>query len=170
MLKSTISLCFALTLFITLNLAAQDMAPPQASNAVYDALVGDWTGESNMMGAKMSIALKIYWDLNHQFLVMELKSTGVDNPAQTYQGKGLFGLDQQGNAKGWWFDSWGANSVGTATGTFSDNKVTLTGGNDMYKETRSFQVNGNEMIMSANGTMNMGGKEVPFDETVTFRR
>ena len=174
MYNQIICLCFIFTLLFAVKAKSQDedaMTPPPAvSNKVYEAMNGNWTAESPMMGVPMVMDLKVYWDLNHQFLVLDLRSTGKEDPSRTYQGKGLFGLDEMGNAKTWWFDSWGANGVSLGSGAFGDNKVTINGGNSMFKETRTFLVSGNEMVMNGKGTMNRGGKEIPFDETVIFRK
>ena len=175
MYKQLICFCFILTLLLNIKLNAQDdedaMSPPPAAfNSVYEAMNGSWTAESPMMGVPMRMDLKIYWDINHQFLILDLRSTGVEDPSRTYQGKGIFGLDESGNAKTWWFDSWGANNVSLGSGAFSENKLTINGGNSMFTETRSFMVSGNEMVMNGRGTMTMDGRTIPFDETIIFRK
>lgn len=175
MSKSIIYLCFIFVMLFIVNAYSQDenvamTPPPPVNSKVYEAMNGDWTAESTMMGIPMMMNLKIYWDLNHQFLILDLRATGKEDANQTYQGKGLFGVDGQGNAKTWWFDSWGAEGVSIGSGAFSDNKLTINGGNAMYTETRSFLINGTDMVMSAKGTMNMGGKETPFDETIVFKK
>jgi len=113
MYKRIICFCFIFTLLFTVKAKSQDedvmSPPPPVSNKVYEAMNGNWTAESPMMGIPMVMDLKVYWDLNHQFLVLDLRSTGKEDATKTYQGKGLFGLDEMGNAKTWWFDSWGAN-------------------------------------------------------------
>jgi len=164
---------FVLFFFATVNLYSQDeMAPPKpAENKVYDALCGEWTAESSsMMGMKMKEEVKIYWNLNHQYIFMELKAVGIDNPNVKYSGFGIFGLNKNGNAKAWWFDDWGASSIATGEGTFENDKLILKDGNDMFQETRTFEVKGNELTMSSKGTMNMGGKDMPFDESTVYKR
>lgn len=175
MYKQIISFCFILTLLFSVKINAQDdeyaMGPPPAAfNKVYEDMNGNWIAESTMMGIPMAMDLKIYWDINHQFLIIDLRSTGTEDASKTYQGKGLFGLDEKGNAMTWWFDSWGANHVSTGTGAFSENKLTVNSGNAMFTETRSFLVSGNEMVMNGKGTMTMDGKIIPFDETIIFRK
>ncbi|MBK8982693.1 MAG: hypothetical protein IPM38_10335 [Ignavibacteria bacterium] len=178
MFKNFLSFCFILTLLFSVKVKAQDEAlddsqmlpPPGIVNQVYEDMTGNWTAESDMMGIPMVQDLKIYWDINHQFLILDLRSTGKEDVTKAYQGKGIFGVDQMGNAKTWWFDSWGADNISIGSGAFSDNKVTINNSNSMMTETRSFLVAGNEMIMNAKGTMNMSGKEIPYDETIIFRR
>jgi hypothetical protein len=173
MFKS-IFIFFIFTVLFTAVANSQDETsmtpPPPVNNKVYESMNGDWNAESTMMGVPMMMNLKAYWDISHQFLILDLRATGKEDATQTYQGKGLFGVDGQGNAKSWWFDSWGADGVSVGSGAFSDNKLTINGGNAMYTETRSFLINENDMVMSAKGTMNTGGKETPFDETIVFKK
>ncbi len=175
MYKSLTYFCFIFTILFTAKANSQDdnasMAPPPPlNNKVYEQMNGDWNGESNMMGVPMMVNLKAYWDISHQFLIMDLRATGKEDATQTYQGKGIYGTDAAGNAKTWWFDSYGADGVSTGSGAFSDNKLTLNGGNSMYKETRSFLVNGTDMVMSSKGTMTMNGKEIPFEDNIIFKK
>jgi hypothetical protein len=167
-----------LTIFVVLlcltgiRIFAQDnMAPPKPlDNKVYESMVGDWTGESDMMGIKMIQNVSIHWALNHQYIIMDLKAVGKDNPKIIYGGMGVFGVDEKGNVKAWWFDDWGAGAMSSGSGTFGDNKIEVTDGNDMFKETRTFAVNGNEMTMSAKGTMTMNGQETPFNESSIYKK
>jgi len=163
---------FLVLSFITLKSFAQDeMAPTKpVDNKVYEAMCGQWTSESDMMGTKMKQDINIHWDLDHQFIFMELKAVGTTNPNIKYSGLGVFGVDYNGKAKVWWFDCWGASSVSTGDGAFEDNRLTVKNGNEMFSETRTFVMNGNEMTMSAKGTMKMSGKEMPYDETVVYKK
>jgi hypothetical protein len=163
---------FVVLLFISLKTFSQDeMAPPKpVDNKVYESMCGEWTAESDMMGMKMKQDVNIHWDLDHQFIFMELKSVGITNPNVKYSGLGVFGVDKDGKAKSWWFDNWGASAVAFGSGTFEDNKLTVNDGNEMFSETRTFVINGNEMTMSAKGTMKMGGKDMPFEETSVYKK
>jgi hypothetical protein len=167
-----LSTLFVLLFFVTVSLYSQDeMAPPKpAENKVYDAMCGEWTAEGIMMGMKMKQEAKIYWALDHQYIFMEVKSVSIENPAATYNGLGIFGLDTKGNAKTWWFDNWGAAATATGEGTFEGDKLIMKDGNDMFSETRIFEVKGNEMTMSAKGTMKMGGQDMPYDESTVFKK
>lgn len=167
-----ITFIVAIGLCATATFAKNDheMTPPRPlENKVFNSMVGSWEGESNMMGTPMRETMKISWSTNHQFIMLELHAKGIKDPSIQYEGVGMFGVVDN-KAKTWWFDSWGAKSVTTGTGSFTDNAVELTDSNDNFKETRSFTVNGNEMKMAAKGTMMMNGKEMPFDQTVTYQK
>ena len=59
--------------------AQDDMTPPKpVDNKVLEGMVGDWSGESEMMGMKYQEDAKIYWTLNHQYLIMETKDISKD--------------------------------------------------------------------------------------------
>jgi hypothetical protein len=169
--RKLLSVIFILVCFAGAKLIAQDNAPPKPlDNKVYESMVGDWTGESPMMGMPTVQEVSITWNLNHQYIFMNLTATGKDNPKISYHGLGIFGVDEKGNAKLWWFDDWGAAMTSTGSGTFSGNKLEITDGNEMFKETRSFEVNGNEMTMKAKGSMKMNGQDIPFEETTVFKK
>ena len=147
------------------------MTPPKAlENKVYDSMVGTWETNSEMGGKKVHNVLKVRWGLNHQFLIVELKSTGLDNPKIQYEGLGLFGVDAQGKAKTFWFDSWGADDMSNGVGTFGDNKLDMSYSNAMFKETRNFEIKGKEMITHAKGTITANGKETPFEQTAVYKK
>lgn len=168
--KLMLSVFFLLS-FCIISFAQDQMAPPKpVENKVYDAMCGEWEGESEMMGMKMKQELNIYWALDHQFIYMELKSISTDKPEISYTGLGIFGVDKDGNAKTWWFDNWGAESMASGSGTFAENKVTMSSSNPMYKDTRTFEIKGTEMIMNATSTMTMGGQEMTMNESTTFKK
>jgi len=151
--------------------ANKDNTPPKAvENKVYDGMVGSWQGTSEMMGKKMREVMKARWALNHQYLIVEVKATGVDEPKMKYEGMGVFGVDKDGKAKTFWFDNWGADAASTGTGTFSDNKLELNDSNPMFKEVRTFEIKDRELLMHAKGTMTSQGKEVPFDVTTVYKK
>jgi len=144
--------------------------PKPVENKVYDAMVGTWEGDTDMMGKKMHDVLKIRWGLNHQFIIMELKATSKNNPKMTYEGLGIFGLDAEGKPKTFWFDSWGANSVSTGAGEFSDNRLEIKDSNPKFSEVRTLDIKGKEMIMHAKGTATWEGKETPFEVTTKYKK
>lgn len=167
-----ISLITFYALFLTVNAQADThMAPPKPlENKVFDSMVGTWAGNSDMMGKKMHDELKIKWGINHQFLIMKLKAKTTGQPQMKYEGMGVFGVDNHGKLKTWWFDSWGADSMSVGSGSFSDNKLTLSDSNAKFSETRSFEIKGNEMVMNAKGKMLWQGKETPFDNTTVYKK
>lgn len=144
--------------------------PPHLDNKVYDSMVGVWRGTSDMMGRKAQDELKVGWALNHQFLILSLQSRMMSKPDMKYEGMGIFGVDSQGNPKTWWFDSWGADSVATGSGSFGENIVTINTNNPKMNETRSFEVKNHEMIMHAKGTMTWNGQTHPYDTTTVYKR
>lgn len=153
------------------NNADNAMTPPKpVENKVYDAMVGTWQGDSDMMGKKMHEVMKARWGLNHQYLIVELKATGVDQPKMKYEGMGLFGVDSQGKAKTFWFDNWGADAASVGSGEFGDNKLEMKDSNAMLNETRTFEIKGKELIMHAKGTSKWQGKETTFDVTTVYKK
>jgi hypothetical protein len=147
------------------------MPPKPVDNKVYDAMVGNWSGESDMMGMKMTEDLKIYWTLNHQFIIAELKAQAKDNANMTYSGMGVYGVDNSGNAKMWWFDDWGADAMATGTGTFSDMKLSSKSSNPMYTDERTFELKDGNMVSNWTSTM-MGkdGKEIKMNGTTVYKK
>jgi len=146
------------------------MPPPPVQNSVFDAMVGSWSGESEMMGSKKHDEVNIDWALNHQYIIMKLMATDVNQPNIKYEGMGVLGVSKNGKVKNWWFDSWGADAMSTGMGVFGDNKLTLIDGNSMFHEIRTFEIKGNEMTMHAKGTMVQNGKKMPFDVTTVYTK
>lgn len=139
---------------------AQDMTPPKpAENKVLDAMIGTWTGEGDMMGMKFDETMNFSWNLNHQFVFLNLKSVVKDNPAMTYGGLAIIGVNPDGTAKVWWFDDWGTGGTGSGTGTFGDMKLTSNTSNEMYKDTHTFEVVGDELTMTWESVMTAGGDQ-----------
>lgn len=172
---NVLNICFtaALAVMSSLALAHDDKSmtpPPGVNNKTLNAMVGNWEGEGDMQGMKMHDNIKIYWSLNHHYLMMELHSRGVDNPKVAYEGLGVFGVDDHGNVKTWWFDSWGPDAISTGTGTAAKDKLELHDSNNMFKEVRTFTIKGNAIEMTAKGSMNMNGKETAFNQVVTYQK
>jgi hypothetical protein len=170
-IKILFQILFLIFTFSFKTFAQDAMAPPKpVDNKVYEAMCGEWEGESEMMGMKTKQDVKIYWALDHQYIFMEVKSTPVDKPDAKYSGLGIFGVDKDGNSKGWWFDNWGASAMSSGEGTFEENKLIFKDANEMFSETRTFEVNGDEMTMSAKGVYKMGGQEMPFEEKTVLKK
>jgi hypothetical protein len=163
---------FAVVSFFTFKAYSQDeMAPPKpVDNKVYESMCGEWTGESDMMGMKMKQVVKVYWALDHQFIFMDLDATSPDKPDMHFKGHGIFGVDKDGKSKGWWFDNWGADAMSSGEGTFDGNKLIFNDANAMFSETRTFDVNGNQMTMSAKGNYKMNGQDMPFEEKTVYTK
>lgn len=152
------------------NAAAQMQMPAPVVNKVYDAMVGNWQGESDMMGNKVHKNLKVHWGLNHQFLLLDVKSSNPKDPKMKYDGMGVFTVDADGKAKTFWFDSFGVNSISTGSGTFSDNKLEMTSSNTQMKGTYTFEFKGKDLVMNAKGTEMVNGKETPFEFTTVYKK
>lgn len=171
--KLLISFCYVMTACCCYSTAfAKDsmLPPPPANNKVFDSMVGTWKGVSNMRGTQMNEVLTISWSINHQFLMLKLMAQAADNPSNHYEGLGMFGFDNNGNVMTWWFDSWGAPAVSVGTGTTQNNQFVLNDSNSMFKEQRTFQINGNQMTVHGKGSMTLDGKVIPIDKTVTYTR
>ena len=169
--KILFPILFLILTFSFKTFSQDAMSPPKpVDNKVYEAMVGEWEGESDMMGMKMKQEVKIYWAIDHQYIFMEVKATSTDKPDVQYSGLGIFGVDKEGNSLGWWFDNWGAAAMSSGSGTFEENKLIFTDGNDMFSETRTFEINGSDMTMSAKGTMKMGSQEMPFEEKTVYKK
>jgi len=164
--------CLLLTMLVSVNILSQDsfQPPKPLENKVYEAMIGTWEGESMMMGTPTREETTIEWILNKQFIRMHVKGYNKQTNVMTYEGIGLFGVDAKGDAMGWWFDNWGASAMATGTGIFKDNMLEIKDGNAMFKETRTFETKGNELIMKAKGVYTMNGQEMPFDESTTYKK
>ncbi|RPI18630.1 MAG: hypothetical protein EHM58_04805 [Ignavibacteriae bacterium] len=163
---------FFLLSFFSVNLFSQDQfQPPKPLEIkVYDAMVGEWEGVSDMMGMKSNDKLKIYWTLNKQFLVMEMKSVGVDNPKNVFNAICYYSVDKDGKSVSWWFDDWGTEMAMSGTGVISDNKFTILSSNSMMKDDRTVEVNGSEMTVSGVTTWTQGGQEMKAESKTVFNK
>jgi len=166
------TVCLTLCCIFTANILSQDswQPPKPIENKVYEAMVGSWEGESMMMGTPTREETTIEWILNKQYIKMHVKGYNKQTNVLSYEGIGFYGIDMSGNAIGWWFDNWGASNMATGTGVFKDNMLEMKDGNASFKETRTFEVKGNELIMKAKGTYTMNGQEMPFDESTTYKK
>jgi len=168
-----LTLAMIILVFAGTKLFSQDdMTPPKPlDNKVLEGMVGEWTGESDMMGMKYTENVKAYWILNHQFVVMETNDISKDNPNMNYHGMGIVGVDKDGNAKMWWYDDWGADMMATGTGKFSENSLTVNSTNPMYKDDRTFELKDGGMVCSWTSTM-MGkdGKEMKMNGSTTYKK
>ena len=144
--------------------------PVAVDNNVFDSMVGDWTAESQVMGIPVIESVKSYWDLNHQFLIIESQAVGKDNTSFSFQRKQIIGIDDKGNAKTWSFDSWGAPSVATGTGFFDGDVLTITEGNDVFKQTKTASVSGNDLTVTSKGSVVTAGKDVTYDNTTVYKK
>lgn len=145
--------------------------PKPVQNKVYDAMVGTWVAKDvEGMGKKMNDVMKVSWVLNHQFIMIDLTGTDTKNPKFKYKAIGFSGIDENGKAKTVWLDIWGAKGISTGSGEFGENSLTLTDSSPFFKETRTIEIKGKEMLMHAKGTKTIDGKEIPFDITAVYKK
>lgn len=151
---------------------SQDVKPPAPlQNEFFDLMVGNSTGESTINGQTYEQSVSINWDLNHQFLKINLKSVNKKNPSDIYEGVGMYGIDGSGKVKTWWFDVWGAGGVSTGTGNISGMKMQTSEAGQFYHSDNTFEFRDNSMVINRKGSFKTpDGKEIPFEETSTFRR
>jgi hypothetical protein len=134
-------------------------------------MVGDWSGESEMMGMKYQEDAKIYWTLNHQYLIMETKDISKDNPNMTYGGMGVVGVSKDGSPKMWWFDDWGADASASGAGTFTDNSMHIKSANPMYTDDRTFELKDGTIVCNWSSTMkDKDGKEMSMKGSTTYKK
>jgi hypothetical protein len=152
--------------------AQDEMMPPKpVDNKVYEAMVGDWTGESDMMGMKFNDEVKNYWSMNHQYIIMEVTQTSKDNPSMKYSGIGIMGIDKDGNPVMWWFDDWGASAMMSGSGTFDGMKCHMISTNAMGKDDRTVSFKNGDMVMSWVETMKgKDGKEMTMNGETVYKK
>lgn len=163
----------ALAVLLNANLSfTQDMRPPApVQNEFFDAMVGNSSGESVMNGKTYDQTVSVQWDLNHQFIRINLVSVNKSNPQDKYEGLGIYGIDAKGNVKTWWFDVWGAGSVSTGTGTISGDKMQTTEEGPYYRSNNTFEFRDNAMNINRQGSFKTpDGKEISFNETSSFKK
>jgi hypothetical protein len=94
----------------------------------------------------------------------------IKNSNNKYEGLGLFGVASKDKIKSWWFDSWGPNTVATGTGTTDNQKLTMNSSNQAFSEERTFEPQGDQLIMHSKGSVEQNGKKIPYDQTVIYKR
>lgn len=161
---------FALTIISATR--AQDMTPPKpVESSFFDKWVGEWKGENEYGGKKGKQTVMCKWDLNHQFLVINVKGTFNDIPDALYNGIGYYTLDYKGDVQGYWFDIYGANGISTTHGKITGNKMenNVTAAGYSSTELAEFKSD-NEVSMVIKGTYEVNGQKMPFEHTATYIR
>jgi len=174
-MKSTFKLFIILAAFIFAGsklMAQDDMTPPKpVDNKILEGMVGDWTGESEMMGMKYTEEAKIYWTLNHQYLIMETKYISKDNSSIVYNGMGIVGVSKDNSIKMWWFDDWGADASANGTGTFGNNSFHVLSSNPMYTDDRTFELKDGNIVCNWSSTMkDKDGKDMSMKGSTTYKK
>lgn len=170
-IKTTLTLIlFALSFFN--RLTAQEMTPPKpVESACFDKWVGTWVGENEHGGMPGKQTIVCAWDLNHQFLVVNVTGTGDKNPDFVYKGTGYYTIDNNGGYIGYWFDVFGlaglSESKGKVTGSSLEGSVTAPG----YTGVETAVFNGdNEVTMISKGTYEFNGQKMPIEMKSVYKR
>ncbi len=168
----TILTAVLFTLTIISASTAQEMTPPKPIESSYlDKWVGTWVGENVYGGQPGKQTIVCAWDLNHQFLVVNVTGTNDNNPNFSYKGAGYYTLDKDGNTIGYWFDIFGAQGIthskGKISGSKMENNVTAEG----YTGIESAVFNGdNEVSMVSKGIYEFDGQKMPFEMNTSYKR
>ncbi|MCC6865679.1 MAG: hypothetical protein IT280_05905 [Ignavibacteria bacterium] len=151
---------------------AQDMTPPKpVESSYFDKWVGTWVGENVYDGLKGKQSLTAAWDLNHQFLVINVTGTIDNNPDFKYKGTGYYTIDNNGKYIGYWFDVFGFGSITQSNGKISRNKMegSVTAKGYTGTEWAEFKSD-NEVEMNTKGTYEYNGQKIPSENNVTYRK
>ncbi|MBS1493479.1 MAG: hypothetical protein JST55_08210 [Bacteroidetes bacterium] len=158
------------TFFISINLHAQDNPPKPLDISFLNLIEGTWTGQSDMMGAKMNEEVVFRMDMNKQFLIINLSAVS-DDKAHTYTGLGVYGCDAQNNVTSWWFDDWGVASVSTGTGKIDAMTLTLQSKNATGTSSRSMELTGGKLVMKWTANWkDANGKDQTMSSETTYTK
>lgn len=163
----------ALVILMSVKISfSQGMTPPEPlQNEFFESLVGTSTGEVMRNGKNLTNTISINWDLNHQFLIINLSSVNKNNPSEKYQGMGVWGIENDGTVKASWFDIFGANFSTTSTGKITDNKLELTDNGKFMSGTTVLEiVNKSVKYVSKGFFKTPDGKQIPYEETATYAK
>ena len=161
---------FAITFSFITN--AQEMTPPKpVESSYFDKWVGTWVGENAHGGSPGKQTIVCAWDLNHQFLVVNVTGTNEKNPDFVYKGTGYYTIDKNGNYTGYWFDVFGAAGVSESSGKVSGSKLegNVTAQGYTGIEWAEFKSE-NEILMGSKGEYEFNGQKMPFESVSTYRK
>lgn len=163
----------ALVILLTVKFSfSQEFAPPKPlQNEFFDALVGNVTTEVTRNGKIMTSTFSVNWDLNHQFLIINLTSVNKNNPDEKYQGMGIWGIENSGTVNANWFDIFGADNITKSTGKITGNKLVLNENGKYKSGTATFEIINNSLRFESKGSYNTpDGKQIPYEETAIFMK
>jgi hypothetical protein len=166
MKTAKITLVLIMVLFTGSKLFSQ--MPKPAESKFFEQMVGTWTGVVDSPWGKSNSEAVCEWGLNHQFVVVKVKSSVIDNPSMTYEATEYYQPAADGKFSFWIFNVHG--EVSTGTGTASDSKAESTSSSAMGKSSGVMSVNGSEMSFNENGTYLMNGQNVNYTMTGTFKK
>ena len=168
----TVLTVFLLALALPVILKSQDLTPPKpVESAYFDKWVGTWIGENAYGGQPGKQTVICKWDLNHQFLTINVTGTFDDKPGEVYNGSGYYSIDQGGNVIGYWFDIFGPAAVTVSKGKINGDKMENNVTADGYTgiETADF-TSQNEVKLYSKGTWDMNGQKFPMESTTFYKR
>jgi len=148
-------------LFVTNNLFAQGMMPPEPiKSPLLESMMGTWVSNPyEMMGSMMTDEVTQSMIMNGQFMQVNVKSTGA---GFTYESLVIIAPSADGSFTGWSYDIFGKNAITTYTGTSKDNQMFMTGTSSWGSEIRNITMEGNVMIANVSFKMkDANGKEMP---------
>jgi hypothetical protein len=124
----TVLRLFFLSMLLTLTLPLQaqeqdvQVAPPAALDDEFiNWMIGEWEGATTSDMGNSSDHMKCEMGLNDQFLIVTYKSDPEDG--RSIWGMGAITQDPEGNAVGYWIDSW--RTMYTGKGFREDNISTM---------------------------------------------
>lgn len=169
-LKSVLSVILFAIIFTAFT-KAQDMNPPKpVESAYFDKWVGTWVGENVFAGQPGKQTIVAAWDLNHQFLVVNVTGTNDNNPDFKYRGTGYYTIDNSGNYVGYWFDIFGIAGISSSKGKISGDKLEGNVTAEGYTGTEWANITGDVVNMGSKGTFEYNGQKMPFEHTTVYKR
>ncbi len=157
-------------LLLSIKLQAQDSPPKPLDISFLNLIEGVWTGQSEMLGAKMNEEIVCRLEHNKQFLTINLIAISEDK-AHTYTGQGVYGADAAGNVTSWWFDDWGIGSVSSGTGRIDAMTLTLASKSPNGTSNRTMELTGGKLVMKWTSTWkNSDGKEQTMNSETVYTK
>lgn len=171
-MKKTFLPAILILLFVTNNLFAQGMMPPDPiKSSLLESMMGTWVSNPyEMMGERMTDEVTQSMIMNGQFMQINVKSTGANG--FVYEALIIIAPSTDGTFTGWSYDIFGKNAISSYTGTSKDNQMFITGTSSWGSEIRNITMEGNVMIANVSFKMkDANGKEMPeMTNTITYNK
>ncbi|MBV6480295.1 MAG: hypothetical protein HGGPFJEG_03171 [Ignavibacteria bacterium] len=170
-LKLLSAILFTL-LFTSVNSFSQDMNPPApVQNEIFEAMIGTSTADVLRNEKEYLNTINISWDLNHQFLILNLKAVNKKNSEEKYQGMGIWGIENDGTIRTWWFDIFGVPGAGTGTGKINGSKIDMIEKGKFREGTTILELTNDGVNYHSKGVIKTpDGKEIPYEETTVYHK
>ncbi len=161
---------FAIAIFFNVSSAQESYLPSPDTNSYFERLVGKYEGSEIRNGMQFQSNVEINWDLNHQFLMINVSSSAKDNPAMSYEGKGIWAVDENGNFTSWWFDIFGPGNVTTGKGMIEGNVLTVEDRSNQGSSNWTLELKENGAVMKGSGLYKDGkGNTIPTSFESNFK-